>query len=208
MCAPPVGFRSGRLAWRWTAGPIAARGVPSAGRVAAPMIYPKPEVTMRAQSPAQRRVRTNDGKVPMTPEAFRWLEIEVDRLAAAADGQSATAWLKSVSGDSDAPTFIANGEFDVLLRRLAKLRAAMTLSRVAQPDGSVMIGTSVTVRTEDGSIESYRVVAPGAADTRDRSISCESPVGAALMGRRYGDTVHVETPAGALQFQVERVEEL
>jgi transcription elongation GreA/GreB family factor len=143
----------------------------------------------------------------MTPEAFRWLEVEVDRLAAAVADQAPTAWLKSTSGDSDAPTFIANGELDVLVRRLAKLRGAMTLSRVAQPDGRVMVGTRVTVRTEDGSLESYRIVAPGAADTRGGSISCESPVGTALLGRRYGDTVDVETPAGVLQFQVERVEE-
>ena len=96
----------------------------------------------------------------------------------------------------------------MLVRRLAKLQAALTRSHVAQPDGSVMVGTSVTVRTQDGSLESYDVVAPGAADARGRSISCESPVGAALVGRRYGDRVDVETPAGALQFQVEHVRDL
>jgi transcription elongation GreA/GreB family factor len=146
-------------------------------------------------------------RLPITPRAFRWLEVEVDRLAATADGQSATAWMNSLSGDADAPTFMANGEFDVLVRRLAKLRGAIASAEVAQPDGSVMVGTCVTVRAEDGSLESYRLVAPGAADARERSISSESPMGAALVGRRYGDAVHVETPAGTLQFDVVRVEE-
>jgi transcription elongation GreA/GreB family factor len=71
-----------------------------------------------------------------------------------------------------------------------------------------MVGTRVTVRTDDGMIESYALVSPGAANARGSSISPESPVGAALMGRLPGETVHVTTPAGTLALQIVSVEVL
>jgi hypothetical protein len=162
---------------------------------------------MRTQSPALRKAVANAGRMPITPTAFRWLELEVDRLSANLDGESATAWLKSLSGDADAPTFMANGELDLLVRRLGKLRTAIASGRMMEPDGSAMVGTRVAVQAEDGSLESYLLVAPGASDARCASISSESPVGAALMGRRSDDVVHVETPAGTLRLRVVSVEE-
>jgi transcription elongation factor GreA len=187
---------------------IAARDARWEDRVAVPTINRKPGDMMRAISPTNRRSVTYAERIPITPEAFHWLEMEVDRLAAEVDDESSTAWMKSLSGDSDAPTFMVNGEFEVLVRRLQKLRAAISSSRVKIPDGSVMVGTRVTVRTDDGALESYLLVSPGASDARDASISPESPVGAALIGRLPGDTVQVRAPGGVLVLQVVSVEKV
>jgi hypothetical protein len=115
---------------------------------------------MRTLSPTSHRSVTHPEMIPITPEAFRWLEMEVDRLAAMVNDESPTAWMKSQSGDSDAPTFMVNGDFELLVRRLGKLRAAMASSQVTRPDGSAMVGTWVTVRDEDGLLESYVLVTP------------------------------------------------
>jgi hypothetical protein len=178
------------------------------GRVAVRLIDPGREDMMRAQGLAHHQSATCAERIPITPAAFRWLEREVDRLAAMVDDESSTAWMKSMSGDSDAPTFIANGDFELLVRRLGKLRAAIVRSQITRPNGSAMVGTRVTVRTEDGLIESYVLVSPGAADARGSSISPESPVGAALMGRLPRDTVHVATPAGTLSLRIISVVDL
>jgi hypothetical protein len=170
-------------------------------------MFPKPEVMMRTQSPSRHRAAANDRRIPITPSAFRWLELEVDRLSAYLDCESATAWMKNLSGDADAPTFMGNGELDVLARRLDKLRTAVAGSHVMESDGSAMVGTSVTVQAEDGSRESYLLVAPGASDARCASISSESPVGSSLMWKRSGDVVLVETPTGTLRLHVVSVEE-
>jgi transcription elongation factor GreA len=60
----------------------------------------------------------------------------------------------------------------------------------------VQVGTEVTVQAEDEPEETYRIVGAAEADPRNGKISYESPLGAALLGRRIGDIVRVQTPAG------------
>lgn len=68
--------------------------------------------------------------------------------------------------------------------------------------GTVGLGSSVTIRSDDGEKETWRLVSPEEADTRVGAISTDSPVGRALMGRKKGDTTEVETPAGTIVYTV------
>jgi transcription elongation GreA/GreB family factor len=61
--------------------------------------------------------------------------------------------------------------------------------------GEVQSGSRVRVRDVDGE-EEYTVVKRGEADPAQGRISTESPVGRALLGRRPGDEVEVQTPGG------------
>ena len=142
----------------------------------------------------------------MTPEAFRRVEAEADRLVAAVGDSQATAWLDGISGDADAPTFLANGELHLLAQRLQKLRTAMASAHVVQPDGRAVVGSRVTVREPDGFEDTYALVAPGEADARAGRISPESPLGAALLGRHAGDVVEVAASAGTRRVVVVSVE--
>jgi transcription elongation GreA/GreB family factor len=143
--------------------------------------------------------------IPMTPEAFRRLETEADRLVATVGDSQSTAWADGISGEPDAPTFVANGELHLLTQRLAKLRAAIANSHVVQPDGRVVVGTRITVSDAHG-LEAYELVAPGQADARAGRISSDSPLGAALLGRRADDAVDVATLAGTHRVTIVRVE--
>ncbi|CAN5837654.1 transcription elongation factor GreA [soil metagenome] len=71
--------------------------------------------------------------------------------------------------------------------------------------GRVGLGSSVTIRSDDGEEETWRLVSPEEADTRIGAISTDSPVGHALMGRKKGDTTSVETPAGIIAYSVKSV---
>ena len=71
-------------------------------------------------------------------------------------------------------------------------------------DGVVQAGTTVTV-IDDGGEATYTIVGPAEADPASGRISMESPVGKALMGRRVGDAVTVNTPAGAKAMTIVRV---
>ena len=144
--------------------------------------------------------------IPMTPEAFCLLETEADRLLAQVGDSQSTAWADGISGEPDAPTFVANGELHLLTQRLAKLRAAIANSHVVQPDGRAVVGTRITVSDANGPCEAYELVAPGQADARTRRISSDSPLGAALLGRRAGDAVDVATSAGTHRVTIVRVE--
>lgn len=74
------------------------------------------------------------------------------------------------------------------------------------PD-AVHIGCKVTVAEKDSdNPETYMIVGPAEADPRQGKISHASPLGKALLGKRVGEKVQVQAPAGEIAFEVLRVE--
>ncbi len=71
---------------------------------------------------------------------------------------------------------------------------------------TVDIGASVTIQEGDYDPEVYWLVGAKEADSRNRKISNESPVGKALMGKRVGDVVSIETPGGQMQMKILKIE--
>jgi transcription elongation GreA/GreB family factor len=66
----------------------------------------------------------------------------------------------------------------------------------------VRFGSRVRVRWEDGAEEEYVVVTPPELELRSGRISCESPVGRTILGRRVGERLAVPTPNGPLGLRV------
>ncbi len=52
----------------------------------------------------------------------------------------------------------------------------------------------------------YKIVGSTEANSLEGKISNESPVGSALLGKRVGDSVVVETQAGEMEFEVLKIE--
>lgn len=69
----------------------------------------------------------------------------------------------------------------------------------------VEVGCEVTIEPEGEPAETYRIVGAAEADPRNGKISNESPIGAALLGRRKGDTVQVETPGGVWIVKIKEI---
>ena len=85
------------------------------------------------------------------------------------------------------------------------LRHAKVVEKV-EGDGTVRIGCRVTVRDESGETETWTIVVPAEASTRNRTISTQSPMGAALMGKQVGDQVSVHAPAGDIVYTIVAIE--
>jgi len=69
--------------------------------------------------------------------------------------------------------------------------------------GVVDLGSQVTVLEEGRETpEVFRIVGPAEADPLNGKVSHESPLGQALLGRRAGDVVTVDAPAGPITFRV------
>ncbi len=85
------------------------------------------------------------------------------------------------------------------------LRRAQMITR-AGPQDEVRLGSRVTVIDEEGSIETWVIVSPEEANAAQGRISIESPVGAALLGKRVGTTVTVHAPGGEMRFTIQRIE--
>jgi transcription elongation factor GreA len=105
-----------------------------------------------------------------------------------------------------------NSEYEELKDEWASLEARIyeleqTLERaeiIQRQDGmeTIGLGSKVTLRSDDGEEESWILVSPQEANSLDGTISTQSPVGQALIGRRVGDSATVRTPSGSIVYTV------
>ncbi len=87
------------------------------------------------------------------------------------------------------------------------LANAVIIDEEETPRDTVGLGSQVTiVEVGDDHPETYHIVGSAEADPATGQISNESPLGQALMGRRVGERVTVNAPAGALTFEIVAIE--
>ena len=73
-------------------------------------------------------------------------------------------------------------------------------------DGKVSIGSVVTIKyEEDDEEEEYSIVGTNEADPFSNKISNESPIAVAIMGKKQGDKVTVESPNGSFKIEIVKV---
>lgn len=86
------------------------------------------------------------------------------------------------------------------------LRSAVVIEETQRVD-IVQIGSRVTV-VEDGfdDAETYKIVGAAEAAPSQGLISNESPIGAALLNKRKGDSITVDTPDGKITFKILGIE--
>lgn len=74
-------------------------------------------------------------------------------------------------------------------------------------NGTVRLGSRIAVKDMDcNEIEVYQIVGSQEADPMNGRISEESPFGKALLGRREGDEVSVDAPAGGIRYQITEIQ--
>jgi transcription elongation GreA/GreB family factor len=136
----------------------------------------------------------------LTAEGMQQLVNELgavrDRRATLAD---ALATLPDDAGE-------IQGELFLVDRRIAEIQSILARAQPIDHDhrvpGVVGLGSRVTVRWEEDGEETYTVVEPAEVDSSAGRISYESPVGHALIDRRVGDRVAVETLVGPAWLEV------
>jgi transcription elongation factor GreA len=72
-------------------------------------------------------------------------------------------------------------------------------------EGKVIFGATVTLKNEADQTLTYQVVGEDEADIKINKISVTSPVARALIGKYEGDTVTVNTPDGAIVYEIVEV---
>ena len=89
----------------------------------------------------------------------------------------------------------------------AAIRTAVVVSDEEITNEKVNVGTTVGVLDQDEDFEDeYRIVGPHEADPMNNAISIDSPVGAALIGKRKGDELTIEIPGGLSHLKVLSIE--
>ncbi len=84
------------------------------------------------------------------------------------------------------------------------LRSALIITKNGSTD-EVRLGSEVTIVEDGGDEETYMIVGAAEANPREGKISNESPIGGALLGRRKGEKVRVQTPAGEVIFKIKKI---
>ena len=96
-------------------------------------------------------------------------------------------------------------EIEGRIQQLEKLLEHVEIiSEDAKSNGKVNIGNTVAIKYVDDpdDIEEYKIVGSQEADPFAYKISNESPIARALMNRKVGDVVDVESPNGVYQIEI------
>ncbi len=86
-----------------------------------------------------------------------------------------------------------------------KLQSAKLIDELDVPKDTVAIGTAVTVEDEDGDSSEYALVGEDESDPAEGKISVQSPLAQGLLGKKVGQDVEVQLPAGVRRFKIRKV---
>lgn len=90
------------------------------------------------------------------------------------------------------------------LEQILKYAKVIDESEIAK--NKVAIGTTVSLEdTDSGEVETYSIVGVTEEDIFENKISSESPVGQAIIGKRKGQVVEVDTPYGIFQYKIKSI---
>lgn len=148
-------------------------------------------------------------KKPITPEGYARLEAELNQLWR----HERPRVVQEVSDAAALGDRSENAEYIYGKKRLREIdRKVKHLSgllerlEVIDPktvrSDRVEFGATVEAEDEDGRVVTYQIVGEDEVEAKRKRISTRSPVGKALLGRRVGDEVLVQRPAGELALVI------
>lgn len=94
--------------------------------------------------------------------------------------------------------------------RVLKLEAMIRNARIIDQSDfiadQVHLGAIVKVKEMGkGQSHEFTIVGSAEADPKNARLSNESPLGAALMGHKHGETIDVTTPRGVMKYKIEAI---
>jgi transcription elongation factor GreA len=151
----------------------------------------------------------------LTKEGFQKLQDELDHLRKVKRQEVADRLHEAMEGGE----LIENAEYEAAKNeqafvegRIQELEMLLATARVIEPDsanhpeGTVVVGSTVTIQEHGFDAETYTIVGAAEANPREGKISNESPIGRAILNHVVGESVTVETPGGVYKVKIKKVE--
>lgn len=149
----------------------------------------------------------------LTPEGLQKIEEELDYLkntrrkevAQMIAEAKAEGDISENAGYDEAKT--AQGFLEGKIRDLENvLKFSVIIEENSGPATAVDIGRTVVIREVGTTFdEEYTIVGSVEADPANGRISHSSPMGSALLNKRTGDEVLVESPGGEIAFEIVKI---
>ena len=147
----------------------------------------------------------------LTSEGFLELETELNNLKSV-DRPRIIEAIKEARAQGD---LSENADYDAAREEQAKIESRIQeleymlehAKIIEKTSGdTVSVGTTVTVQyVEDEDEEEYSIVGSMEADPFENKISNESPIGKAIMNRKVGDIISVESPNGSYDIKIVKI---
>ena len=146
----------------------------------------------------------------LTAEGYKKLKDELDQLRSVERPASSAA----IAEARDKGDLSENAEYDaareaqgLLEMRIAKLEDTIANARVIDETkidkSKVQILSKVTLLNHNTHKEmTYTIVAEHEANLREGKLAIGTPIAKALLGRKKGDRVDVDVPAGTIHFEI------
>jgi transcription elongation factor GreA len=143
----------------------------------------------------------------ITKEGLEKLQKDLEYLKGTKRKEIAESLRRAISyGDlsENADYSNAREEQNFLEQRIAeledKIRESTIISQFSKGD-TVQVGSKVSLES-NGEKFSFTITDPNLANPAEENISSESPLGKALLGKKKGDKIEVETPQAKTIYKV------
>ena len=153
----------------------------------------------------------NKDEILLTAAGYVELEEELNELRTTKREENIQA-IKEARSHGD---LSENSEYDAARDEQAKIEARIQELEYklehatiidAADKSSVNVGCVVTILyVEDEEEETYSIVGSLEADPFENKISNESPIGAALIGKKVGDVIDVDGPNGSYKVKITKI---
>lgn len=153
-------------------------------------------------------------KIPFTPEGLEKLKKELEHLIKVERRKTIQAIEEArAHGDlSENAEYEAAKERQAYIEgRIQELQGLLAQAEIVPPlkeaPDRVQFGVVVKLlNLETKEVVTYKIVGPYEADPGNGSISINSPLAKALIGKEIGEEVKVQTPAGLRKFEILEIE--
>ena len=152
-------------------------------------------------------------KVPMTVPGYAALEAELKRR----QQEERPRIIQAISEARSHGDLSENAEYHAAKEsqslnegRIAELEDKLSRAEVIDVSklsgAPVKFGATLTLIDEDTEEEKiYQIVGEAEADVKSGKVSITSPIARALIGKKVGDTVEVNTPGGGKSYEILKV---
>jgi transcription elongation factor GreA len=154
-------------------------------------------------------------RVPITPDGFRKLQEDLNRLISIERPRV----IKMIEHARSLGDLSENAEYETakdrqgfIETRIQELKSKIARAEVIDPENlprkdRVMFGVRVRIEDiETGNAITYQLVGPDESEPERGLISVVSPLGRALLGKRVDEEARVQTPGGIREFLILEIE--